>query len=128
MPRKILVADDHSLVRRAIKTILEGDGNYKVCCEANDGVEAVRLANQCKHDVVILDLLMPTLNGFNAAKQISKSVPGVRIVLHTLYSNAGIEREAKKYGIHMVVGKVGSRNLKDEIDDLLRAEASTKAA
>lgn len=128
MPWKILVADDHYLVRRAIKTILECDGNYQVCCEAHDGVEAVRLASQCKHDIVILDLLMPTLNGFNAAKQISKLVPGVRIVLHTLYGNPGIEREARKYGVHVVVGKVGSRNLKDVIKDLLRSEPSTRAA
>jgi DNA-binding NarL/FixJ family response regulator len=128
MPRKILVADDHYLVRRAIKTILECDGKYQVCCEACDGVEAIRLTRQCRHDVVILDLLMPTLNGFNAAKQISKLVPGVRIVLHTLYGNPGIEREAEKYGVHVVVRKVGSRNLKDVVDDLLRDDQSARAA
>jgi phosphomannomutase len=65
---------------------------------------------------------------FNAAKQISKLVPDVTIVLHTLYGNPGIEREAEKYGVHVVVGKVGSCNLKEVVDDLFGDEASARTA
>jgi phosphomannomutase len=61
-------------------------------------------------------------------KQISKLVPGVRIVLHTLCGNPGIEREAEKYGVHVVVGKVGSRNLKEVVDDLFRDDERARAA
>jgi CheY-like chemotaxis protein len=77
------------------------------------------MAKECRHDLIVIDLLMPNLNGFNAAKQISTSVPGVPIVLHTLYGGDAVEHEAKKFGVHAVVTKVGSRPLKKVIEQIL---------
>ena len=131
MPAKILIADDHASVRRGIRALLEKDGEYTVCCEAQDGLEAVRMAKRCRHDLIIIDLLMPNLNGFHAAKEIRTSVPGVPIVLHTLYGGTAVEHEAKKFGVDVVVTKVGSRSLKKVIEQILRAEkadAPTTAA
>jgi two-component system chemotaxis response regulator CheB len=54
MRAKILIADDHASIRRSVRAILESGGNYEVCCEAKDGLEAVQLAKQCQHDVVII--------------------------------------------------------------------------
>lgn len=119
MTAKILIADDHASVRRSIRAILESGGEYEVCCEAKDGLEAVQLARQCKHDVVVIDLLMPNLNGFRVAEQISNSVPDVPIVLHTLYGGEAVEREAKKFGVDAVVPKLSSITLKDVIASLL---------
>lgn len=119
MTAKILIADDHASVRRSIRAILESGGEYEVCCEAKDGLEAVQLAKQCKHDVVVIDLLMPNLNGFRVAEQISNSVPDVPIVLHTLYGGEAVEREAKKFGVDAVVPKLSSITLKDVIASLL---------
>ena len=119
MTAKVLIADDHASVRRSIRTILESGGKYEVCCEAKDGLEAVQLARQCKHDVVVIDLLMPNLNGFRVAEQISNSVPGVPIVLHTLYGGEAVEQEAKKFGVDAVVPKLSSITLKDVIASLL---------
>jgi two-component system chemotaxis response regulator CheB len=124
MPARILIADDHASVRRSLKTALERDGEYQVCCEAKDGLEAVQLANRPdhEHDVVVLDLLMPNLNGFHAAQQISTAVPDVPIVLHTLYGGAAVEREARKFGVRAVVPKISSIDLKSVIEDNLNRE------
>src|SRR6476660_7976770 len=119
MTAKVLIADDHASVRRSIRAILESGGKYEVCCEAKDGLEAVRLAKQCKHDVVVIDLLMPSLNGFRVAEEISHSVPDVPIVLHTLYGGEAVEQEAKKFGGDAVVPKVKSMELRDVIASLL---------
>ncbi|HET7206878.1 MAG TPA: response regulator transcription factor [Terriglobales bacterium] len=128
MPAKVLIADDHASVRHSIRSLLEGDGGYQVCCEAKDGLEAVRLAKSCEHDVVIIDLLMPNLNGFQVAKQISSSVPDVPIVLHTLYGGQAVEREAKKFGVDVVVPKVSSTNLKKVVENLLSSADCSRTA
>ena len=119
MRAKILIADDHASVRRGLKTVLEQTGEFEVCCEAKDGLEAVEFAKRYHPDVVILDLLMPSLNGFNAAKAISSSLPGVPIVLHTMYGGAAVENEARKYGVDAVVPKLGSQNLRSVIAGFL---------
>ncbi len=127
MTAKILIADDHASVRRSIRTSLEQNGDYRVCCEAKDGLEALQLAKQCKHDVVILDLLMPNLNGFRVAQEISSALPEVPIVLHTLYGGAAVEQEAKKFGVDAVVSKVSSTGLKEVVEGLLSTVASTSS-
>ncbi|HVO62217.1 MAG TPA: response regulator transcription factor [Terriglobales bacterium] len=125
MRAKILIADDHASVRRSLKAVLEQTGEFQVCCEAKDGLEAVELAKRHHPDVVILDLLMPNLNGFNAAKAISSSLPNVPIVLHTMYGGAAVEREAKKYGVDAVVPKLGSQDWRSVIEEFLDAPQDT---
>ena len=65
-PVRILVADDHALVRRGIRTLLENQPGWKVCAEASTGREAIEQAEQTKPDVVVLDVSMPELNGLDA--------------------------------------------------------------
>lgn len=127
MPAKILIADDHASIRRSMRAMLESSGDYQVCCEARDGLEALELAKHCKHDVVILDLLMPNLNGFRVAQEISTSMPDVPIVLHTLYGGEAVEQEAKKFGIDAVVPKVSSLELTDVIDHLVASSQPEKS-
>lgn len=102
---KILIADDKPQVLRVIRTLLEAHPGWDVCAEAQNGAQAVERAKQCSPDIIVLDLAMPELNGFEAARQISRELPGIPIFLNTLYSSPQVEREAKNAGVHLVISK-----------------------
>jgi two-component system, NarL family, response regulator NreC len=75
----VLLADDHSLVRRGFRRLLEDDEEMKVVGEASNGIEAIRLAQQLKPKVVVMDLSMPELDGVQATKEIVQHVPGTQV-------------------------------------------------
>jgi DNA-binding NarL/FixJ family response regulator len=82
---RILVADDHDIVRRGLKQLLTAKPGWEVCAEAKNGREAVALAEQQKPEVVVMDISMPDLNGLEAARQIKKQLPKTEIVILTLH-------------------------------------------
>ena len=85
---KILIADDHALVRRGVRVLLEGQPGWEVCGEARTGIEAVRQCEELKPDVVILDFNMPELNGLEAAKKILQISPQTEtMILSVDHSN-----------------------------------------
>jgi CheY-like chemotaxis protein len=86
MPKTILVADDNPLIRKMLCRMFETEENYDLCAEATNGAEAVRLARECRPDLVILDLTMPVMNGFDAAREIKKLLPDVSIILFTMHA------------------------------------------
>ena len=98
MPR-ILIADDHSLVRRYVREILEQDQGWKVCAEAATGREAVALAATEHPDIVVLDLCMPDLNGLEAARQIHKRSPQTAIFIITVYDPLELTKEVAAFGV-----------------------------
>jgi DNA-binding NarL/FixJ family response regulator len=100
----ILIADDKPHMRRTIRTMLQAHG-WDVCAEAEDGVQAITRAKQCKPDAIVLDFAMPELNGIEAARQIIKALPEVPIVLLTLYDSALVQKEASRVGIQRVISK-----------------------
>jgi DNA-binding NarL/FixJ family response regulator len=106
MPR-ILIADDNESVRNALRDVLSQQNGWSVCGEAMNGRSAVSLALEMKPDLVILDFLMPLMNGLAAAAEISREMPDVPIVLYTMHKSEQLEREAKKVGIKKVISKVG---------------------
>ena len=85
MPVRVLLADDHQIVRQGVRALLEREG-FDVVREAADGREAVRLAEHLRPDVAILDLAMPSLNGVNAAKEIFLVSPRTRTILLTMHT------------------------------------------
>lgn len=119
MGTRVLIADDHGSFRRALRTALEHSQAYEICGEARDGIEAVRLAKESDPDVIILDLLMPGLNGFNAAKQIREVLPDIPLVLLTLYDNRQVKLEAERCGFSAVISKTQPGRLLNVLDDAL---------
>ncbi|PIX47119.1 MAG: DNA-binding response regulator, partial [Anaerolineae bacterium CG_4_8_14_3_um_filter_59_70] len=91
---KIVLADDHQVVRLGLRTLLESAPGFQVVGEAGDGLEAIRLAEQLSPDVVILDLLMPRLNGIEAARQIHARFPHMRIVILSMFDSEAYVVEA----------------------------------
>jgi len=93
MPFRILVADDHEVVRRGLCSLLRGQPDWEVCGEAGDGREAVENAQKLQPDVVILDIGMPNLNGLEATRQILKANPRIRILILTLHDSDQVVRD-----------------------------------
>jgi NarL family two-component system response regulator LiaR len=82
-PIRILIADDHSVVRQGLRTFLDLDSALEVVGEAADGAEAVRLAHRLRPDLVLMDLVMPQLDGIRATEQIRRELPDTQVVVLT---------------------------------------------
>jgi DNA-binding NarL/FixJ family response regulator len=106
MPAKrILVADDDPVVRQALCRLLAVNSGLEVCEQAVDGQDAVMKAEKYRPDLVILDLSMQIMNGLEAAAQISKLLPGVRIILFSAYGSRLQDIDITAYGVTRVVSK-----------------------
>jgi DNA-binding NarL/FixJ family response regulator len=95
---RILLADDHRVVRRGLCLLLESQSGYQVVAEASDGRQAVALAQEQTPDIAVLDVAMPLLNGIDAARQISAKLPHTGIVFLSMYSDEGYVLKALKSG------------------------------
>lgn len=102
---RILIADDHPAVRRSVRSLVESRDDWTVCAEAADGTEAVEESERTKPDVVLLDVSMPGLNGFEAAREIRRSHPRARVVFLTMHKSDELNEEAKRAGARAVVDK-----------------------
>ena len=98
MGMRILLADDHTLVRAGIRALLERMPGVEVVAEAADGKEAQRLAEALKPDVLVIDVVMPTLNGLEAAARIAQLLPATRIIMLSMYSNEEYVIQALRSG------------------------------
>jgi two-component system, NarL family, response regulator NreC len=97
MPR-VLIVDDHAFIRRGVQTILHSFPEWEFCGEAENGKEAIRLADELKPEVIIMDVSMPGLNGIEATRAIRKTQPDIKIVLLTLHESAELLRSAFRAG------------------------------
>jgi two-component system, NarL family, response regulator LiaR len=84
-PTRILIADDHTLVRQGLRQLCEGMGGFVVVAEADDGARAVALAGTTQPDVILMDIVMPELGGVDAIRQIVHHQPAARIIVLTMY-------------------------------------------
>jgi len=90
----IVLADDHHVVRQGLRALLEAEADFKVIGEAGNGLEALQLVDQLKPNVLVLDLMMPGLNGLEVARQMSKHALPTRIVILSMYANEAYVLEA----------------------------------
>ncbi len=95
---RILLADDHTVVRKGLRLLLEGQPGFEVVADASSGREAVALAERHSPDVVVMDVAMPILNGIEAARQISASSPRTAIVFLSMHADEGYVLKALKSG------------------------------
>jgi signal transduction histidine kinase/ActR/RegA family two-component response regulator len=104
-PYRILIADDHELMRVGIHTLLDGQPDLEICGDAVDGFDAVAKARALKPDLVIMDLIMPRMGGFSAAQQIHGARPSTKILVFTNYSYGQVEAMIRTIGCDGYVSK-----------------------
>lgn len=102
---RILLADDHAVMRRGLRGLLETHEGWQVCGEAGDGLRAVEMAVKLEPKVVVLDLTMPELNGLEAAVQIRAEMPETEVLIFTMHESKELIREALSAGVRAVVVK-----------------------
>ena len=95
---RILLADDHTVVRQGLRKVLEERSDWQVVAEAGDGREAVRLAEQHRPDVAVVDVAMPLLNGIEATRQITKRAPQTKVLVLSMYSDEAYVTQMLKAG------------------------------
>ena len=102
---RILLADDHDIIRRGLKELLETHAGWQVVGEANTGRQAVELTGKLRPDIAILDLTMPELNGLEATRQIKKMLPKTEVLIFTMHENDNLIRDVLTAGAHGYVLK-----------------------
>jgi len=95
---RILIADDHLIVRRGLRAVLETHPDFVICAEAGDGSQAVELTTAHKPDVAVLDVSLPILNGIEATRQIRRSAPDTEVLVLTVHDSDDLIREALHAG------------------------------
>jgi CheY-like chemotaxis protein len=113
--RRILIADDHHVARRGIRTLFDGEPDLEICGEASDGVEALQRTKELKPDLVILDLSMPNMGGLTVANHIRNTGLSTKILVYTSHSYPQLEQTARAAGCDGYVAK------SDASHDLIRA-------
>lgn len=121
MPVRILVADDHQVVRTGLRTLLESHTGWEVCGEATQGREAVQKAAELKPDVAVLDIAMPILNGVEATRQIGKLSPDTAVLILSMHDSELLVREVLEAGAKGYILKDDAdRNLLAAVEALSR--------
>jgi len=120
---RILLADDHALVRRGVRLILDNEPDLTVVAEAADGAEAVEQAHAERPDLAVLDIAMQRMTGLQAARELSRSLPDVRILMLTMYDNEQYFFAALKAGASgYVLKSVADRDLVEACRAAVRGE------
>jgi len=118
---RILLADDHDVVRKGLRGLLEVNSAWQVCGEATNGRDAVKLAMELKPDLAVLDLEMPELNGLEATRQIKKDLPDLEVLIFTMHETDQFIRDALVAGARGFVLKADAgRYLVEAVEALSR--------
>jgi DNA-binding NarL/FixJ family response regulator len=120
---RLLLADDHEVVRHGLRLVLDGQPDLEVAAEARDGIEAVQSALREDLDLAVLDITMPRMTGLHAARELGRRRPGLRVVMLTMHENERYLYEALKAGAcGYVVKAAADRDLVEACRAALRGE------
>ena len=115
---RVLIADDHALVRESVKAILANEKDIEIVATAGDGQEAVELFKSYRPDVVVMDISMPKMDGIHATELISKQEKATGIVILSMHVNGALVQQALRMG---ALGYVLKRQATDELPKAIRA-------
>ena len=125
MMKRVLIVDDNVYVRDLVHTFLKDAPEIEICGEAINGVEAIEKAQQLKADVVLLDLSMPNMNGVETASILKKTIPGVSVIMFTMYSEDIPKSAISSMGVDVVLSKTdGIAHLVESINTAFAARNS----
>ncbi|SRR5713101_7503686 len=120
---RVLVADDHEIMRMGIRNLLQFHSGWSVCAEASNGREAVEKTLQFHPDVVIMDITMPVLNGLEAARQIAAIQPQIPVILFSMHVSDDLCQHLRTDGIRGAVAKAdAARDLAQAVEAVLKGE------
>ncbi len=123
MAIRILLADDHDVVRQGLRTILRARPEWEICGEAANGKEAVEAAQRLQPDLIVLDITMPIMSGLEATEEIQKLHLDTRVLIFTMHDSKSLVRALKKAGAEGYVLKShAARDLIPAIEKLLQGE------
>jgi DNA-binding NarL/FixJ family response regulator len=119
---KIFLVDDHEYVRRQLRSLIEAQENWEVCCEAADGREALEKEEQLDAHVTVMDFNMPVMDGLKASRAILSERPDASILLVTVFASQQLCEEAQKAGLKGFCSKSETACILKGIEKLLRGE------
>ncbi|MCB1905172.1 MAG: response regulator transcription factor [Gammaproteobacteria bacterium] len=112
MKKRILVVDDHKIVREGLRSLIEDDGSHEVVGEASNGREALKLARQLNPDLVIMDVAMNEMNGIDATRQLTRTMPEVKVLVLSMHSDSRYVKQMLEAG---AMGYLVKENAFEEI-------------
>jgi DNA-binding NarL/FixJ family response regulator len=105
VPKHFLIVDDSPIIRKLLRETFELQEGWEICGEATDGREGVEKAQQLKPDLIVLDVSMPVMNGLEAARELTRLLPWVPVLMYTSFETAHLKREALSAGVRTIVSK-----------------------
>lgn len=120
---RVLLADDHRVLRRTLMSLLAEEQDLEIVGEASDGVEAVELAGQCQPDVILMDITMPRLNGIEATRQITAAWPQVQVIGLSMHEEEAVATQMRQAGATAYLTKGGSP---DQLLAMIRREPANQ--
>ena len=105
MARTVLIADDSRVVRKALCQLFTNEGDFEICGEAADGLDAIQKAKEFHPELIVIDLSMPRMSGLDAVRILKNLMPEIPIIMYSNYSDSFVEREARSAGVSNFLSK-----------------------
>lgn len=123
-PKRVMLVDDHTVVRRGIRSLIESVPGWIVCAEASDGHEAVRIAAEANPDIVVMDISMPKIGGVDATLQLRKVLPSVEVLILTMHESDQMVGQALRAGARgYLIKSESEEKLMEALEALARHQA-----
>jgi len=103
--KSVLIVDDSAYIRQALCELFNKEADFEVCGNAENGKKAIEKARELRPDLIVLDLSMPVMNGFDAARVLKRLMPAVRLIMYSAFGDRLAEKQARLIGISEVVSK-----------------------